>query len=108
MHRKLTSINVRKILKDKRQQRFALKFSITFFQVLLLTRDAGEGDKGEYVPLLPFLTGTRGSEVSFLNCFYSILATVFQPENTTGGILCSKLTEIHLIPLLPYLYKAST
>ena len=30
----------------------------------------------------------------FVNCFYSILATVLQPESTTGGTLCSKLTEI--------------
>ena len=30
-----------------------------------------------------FLKGTRGSEEAFLNCFYSIFATVFQPENTT-------------------------
>ena len=44
----------------------------------------------------------------FLNCFYSLLATVFQPENTAEGTLCAKITEIHLIALLPYQYKAST
>ena len=58
--------------------------------------------------LLPFLKEAKGSEVPFLNCFYSILAAVFQPENTSEGILCSKWTEINLIALLPYQYKAST
>ena len=43
-----------------------------------------------------------------LTGFILILAIVFQPENTTEGILCSKLTEIHLIALLLYQYKAST
>ena len=70
-------------------------------------RDAGEGVRGQ-APLLPFLKGPRGSEVPFLNCFYSIIATVFQPENSTEGTLCSKLTEIQLIALLPYQYKART
>ena len=60
------------------------------------------------MPLLPFLKGSMESELSFLNCFYSILATVFQPENTSEGTLFSKLTEIHLIASLPYQYKAST
>ena len=49
-----------------------------------------------------------GSEVPFLNCVCSILATIFQPENKTKGTLCSKLTEIQLIALFPYQYKAST
>ena len=49
-----------------------------------------------------FQRGARASEVPFLNCFYSKLAIIFQPENTTEGTLCSKLTEIHLIALPPY------
>ena len=65
------------------------------------------GARGQAL-LLSFLIGARGSEVPFLNCFYSILATVFQPENTTEGNSCSKLIEIHLIALLPYQYKTGT
>ena len=68
-----------------------------------LERGAGRGEAS----LLPFLKGARGSELPFLNCFLSILATVFQPGNTTEGTLCSKLTDAHLIALLPYQYKAS-
>ena len=63
---------------------------------------------GEQVPHPPFIKGARESGLPFLNCFYSVLATVFQPENTTEGTLCSKVTENHLIALLPYQYKAST
>ena len=37
---------------------------------------------------LPFLKGARGSEMPFLNCFYSDISSVFQPENTTEGTLC--------------------
>ena len=72
------------------------------------SRTPERGRGREQAPLLPFHKGARGSEVSFINCFYFILATVFQPENTTEGTLCLKLTEIHLITLLPYQYKAST
>ena len=43
-------------------------------------RDTGEGARGQ-APLLPFLKGVRGSEVHVLNCFYSILAIVFQSKN---------------------------
>ena len=80
---------------------------------VLLFRDAGEGAREGASALLPFLKGRRGSEVPFLNCFYSDIshlgvATVFQPENTTEGTLCLKLTEIHLITLLSCQYKAST
>ena len=71
-------------------------------------RDAGEGGAGEQAPLLSFPKGARESELPLLNCFYSILATAFQPENTTEGALCSKLTESHLIALLPYQYKVNT
>ena len=60
---------------------------------------------GGKCPSCPFLREAKGSEVPFLNFVYSILATVFQPENTTEGILCLKLTEMHLIVLLPYQYK---
>ena len=69
-----------------------------------ILRDAVEGQ----ATLLHFLKGHWESEVPFLNFFYSILATLFQPENTTEGTLCSKLTEVHLIVLLPYQYKNST
>ena len=55
-----------------------------------------------------FLRGQRGQKCPSLIVFILILATVFQPENTTEATLCSKLTEIHLITLLPYEYKAST
>ena len=63
---------------------------------------------GEQASLLPFLKGARGSEVPFLNCFILTLPTLWQPKNTTEGTLFLKLTEIHLIALLPYQYKAST
>ena len=66
------------------------------------------GGMGEQVPLLPFLKGVRESALPFLDCFYSILATVFQPENTTEGTLCSKMTKIHLTASLPYQFQAST
>ena len=52
-----------------------------------------------------FSRRARGSEVPFLNCFYSILATVFRPEIKTE---CSTLTKIHLIALLPHQYESST
>ena len=81
------------------------------FGVLNKKIDSGRPERGhgeEQVPLLPFLKEAKGSEVPFIYCFYSILATVFQPENTTEGTLCSKLTEIHLIALFPCQYKAST
>ena len=66
-------------------------------------RRGGAGGAGA-----PPVKGARGSEVPYLSCFYSTLATVFRPENTTEGTLCSKLTEIHLVALLPYQYNAST
>ena len=59
--------------------------------VYVIPRDAGEGNTGGQVPLLPFLNGTRGSKVPFLNCFYSILATVFQPENTSKRYFMFKI-----------------
>ena len=62
---------------------------------------------GGQAPLLPFLKGGKGVR-SALPFVYSILGTVFQPERTTEGTLCSKLTETHLNALLPYQYKAST
>ena len=49
---------------------------------------------GEQVLILPFPMGVRESGLPFLDCFYSILATVFQPENTTEGTLCSKVIKI--------------
>ena len=67
---------------------------------IITIKNAGEGCGGQ-APLLPFLRGQGVSEVPFINCFYSILATVIQPENTTDGTLCSKLTEIHPIALPP-------
>ena len=55
-----------------------------------------------------FLRGQGGQKCPSLTDFILILATVFQPENTTEGTLCLKLTDIHLITLLSYQYKAST
>ena len=52
------------------------------------TRDTKEVAAREQASLLLFLEGARGSKVPFLSCFYSILATVFQPENTTENTLC--------------------
>ena len=71
-------------------------------------RDAEEGARGEQAPFLLFLRGQGGQKYTSLTVFILILATVFQSENTTGGTLCLKLTEIHLIALLPYQYNAST
>ena len=73
----------------------------------VVDRDTGEGVQEGMCPSCLF-KGARGSKVPFYTCFYSILATAFQSENTTEGISCSKLTEIHLIALLPHQYKAST
>ena len=73
----------------------------------MLSGTLERGGAGEQAPPA-FLKGARGSELPFLNCFYSILATVFHPENTTEGTFCSKLTEIHLVTSLPYQCKAST
>ena len=56
-----------------------------------------------------FSQGGQGDQkCPSLTVFILILATVFQPENTTEGTLCLKLTETHLIALLLYQYKAST
>ena len=88
--------------------RLANRFSVLKIDhsMLLNPGTPESGAQGE-APLLPFLKGAKGSEVP-LTVFILILATVFQPKNTTGGTLCSKLTEIHLITLLSYQYKAST
>ena len=59
-------------------------------------------------PSCLFLRGKGGQKCPSLSVFILILATVFQSENATEGTLCSKLTEIHLIALLPCQYKAST
>ena len=65
---------------------------------------------GGQAPLLPFIKGIRGSEVPFRNCFYSILATVFQPENTTEGTFMFKIDRNSpnrftplLIPCIAYI-----
>ena len=65
------------------------------------------GAGGASAPCL-FLRGQRGQQCPSLTVFILILATVFQPENTTEGTLCLKLTQIHLIALLSYQYKAIT
>ena len=70
------------------------------------TPERGRG--GSKRPSCPPLRGQGGQKYPSLAVFILILATVFQPENTTEGTLCLKLTEIHLIALLPYQYKAST
>ena len=66
------------------------------------------GARGSKRPSCLFLRGQGGQKCPFLTVFILILATVFQPENTIESTSCLKLTEIHLITLLLYQYKAST
>ena len=80
--------------------------NILKLEVTAGTPERGRG--GEQAPLQPFLMGQVGQKCPSLTVFILMLATVFQPENTTKGTLCLKLTEIHPIALLPYQYKAST
>ena len=57
---------------------------------------------GSKRPSCLFVRGHGGQKCPSLTVFILILATVFQPENTIEGTMSLKLTEIHLIVLLPY------
>ena len=61
--------------------------------------DAGEGARGSKRPSYLFLRGQGGQKCPSFTVFVLILATVFQPENTTEGTLCLKSIEMHLIAL---------
>ena len=67
---------------------YTRQYPSDYSEIVSILRDAGEGGTGERAPLLPF-RGAMGSELPFRNCLYSILATIFQPENTIEGTLCS-------------------
>ena len=79
----------------------------SLFLDLFLPGTPERGRGREQAPLLPFHKGEGGQKFPSLTVFILILATVFQPENTTEGTLCLKLTEIHLITLLSDQYIPS-